>query len=218
MKILCLHGLRHSGDAMKKSMKDLIRKFTKKGIEFDFYTSPIKFIPEKSTETDKLEELNDYFQWWTATRENGLTLEKYDTIEQSLKNVLNKWNSEQYDGILGFSQGSVLTQIFAYQLQYKIIDTYEPKFIILAGASPITDTIYKQYYNNILKYPVAFISGMRDTLVKLEITNNLRKYVDPEKTIFLIHNGGHYVSTSTEIIYPLLAFIENNKSIKKIDT
>jgi len=208
MKILCLHGLRHSGDMMKKSMKDLIRKFAKKDIEFDFYTSPIKF-------TDKLAESeNEYFQWWSGTRETGLTLEKYDTIEQSINNVLAKWNSDQYDGILGFSQGSVLTQIFAYQIQNKIIDTYEPKFIILAGASPISDTIYKQYYKDTLKYPVVFIAGMRDTLVTLDITNELRKYFDPDKTLFLIHNGGHYVSTSTEIMYPLLAFINS----KKIDT
>lgn len=200
LKILCLHGFRQNTELLKKSMESTIKKLLRLNIEFDFYDSPIKY-------SNGDDETSNYRQWWSASRENILTSEKYDTIDQSLVGLKNKWESNKYDGILGFSQGSVLTQIFAYQIQNKIITIInEPKFLILVGAFSITDNNYKEYYQKQLKYKTLIITGSKDTLVKMEITLQLVKYFENSSTI--IHKGGHYFSNSSETYYLLRNFLQ----------
>ena len=198
LKILCLHGFRHSADAINKSMAGLIKKFEKKGVEFVFYNSPIIYTGDDAKDCD-------YRQWWSATRENVLTLENFDTIEESIKNLSVKWESDNYDGILGFSQGSVLTQIFAYQIQKDIIKVTPPKFIILASPFPITDNVYKDYYKDQLCYKIAVMTGSRDTLVDTSTSLSLLKYFKDSTTI--THSGGHYVSSSGETYNSLQKFL-----------
>lgn len=204
MKILCVHGFRHNSEALKESMKTLIKKFSKNGIEFHFYDSPISY---KSNDVNEIN--NEYKQWWSATRANILTLEKYDTIDESLKHLKERWEEDKYDGILGFSQGSVLVQIFAYQIQNKIICTYEPKFLILASMFAITDINHKNNYQTQLKYKTAIMAGARDTLVSMGDTLSLIKYFKNPYTI--VHTGGHYVSSSSETYYMLQKFFDECK-------
>lgn len=187
IKILCLHGLRHNSLLLRKSMDKTIKKLSKLNIEFDFFDSPIKYPTNESI---------DYRQWWTATRENALTLEKYDTIEQSINNLKQKWESSKYDGLLGFSQGSVLAQIFAYQIQNKLINIYEPKFLILICGSPISDHDYSKYYQSRLILKTLVMSGSQDPLVDINKTMELVKHL--ENVSIITHTGGHYFSTSSE--------------------
>lgn len=205
MKILCLHGYRHNVNALKKSMDELIKKLNKKQIEFDFFQSPIKYIPTKE-ELETKSTKNDYYQWWSATKENIMTNEHYDTIDESLINLTNKWKSDNYDGILGFSQGSVLIQLFIYQIQKKQIETYEPKFIILVSSYPPTDLKFIDYHQTKKHIKTIIISGTNDDLVSIDVSMNLRDHFP--NVSMLLHPGGHYVSSSTEIIYPLLKLLQ----------
>jgi len=201
IKILCLHGLRHNSQLLKKSMESTIKKLSKLGIEFDFFDSPIKYCTSENTNNEDV----DYRQWWSANRENALTIEVYDTIKESLQNLKHKWESSKYDGLLGFSQGSVLVQIFAYQIQNKIISTYDPNFLILVSSSPISDTDYKEYYKSQILYKTLIMSGSKDPLVDMNRTTTLIKYFkDPE---VIIHSGGHYFSTSSEAYQLLKNFL-----------
>ena len=202
LKILCLHGLRHNSELLKKSMERIIKKLVKFDIEFYFYDSPIKYTNDNDTD-------NDYRQWWTATKENVYILEKFDTIELSITNLKNKWDSDKYDGLLGFSQGGEIAQIFAYQIQNKIIKTYEPKFLILVSSIPITDINYNKYYQYQLNYKTLIISGSKDTLVSMDKTLSLVKYF--KEPSIIIHRGGHYFSTTSETYYRLKKFLQEFK-------
>lgn len=207
MKILCIHGFRHNSEIMKKSMQSIIKKYGKHNIEFEFYDSPIKYVQSEEDQEQQI----DYRQWWNATRHDVLTIKDYDTCEESLNNLKTKWLSDKYDGLLGFSQGSILAQIFAYQIQKKIIQIIpgnEPKFIILCSTFPISDTHYKTYYdvNDPLIIPTVLMIGSRDTLCSLEEINNMRKFFSNET--MLIHSGGHYVGTSSETTYNLLTYLK----------
>lgn len=219
IKILCIHGFRHNSELLKKSMEQVIRKMSKHNVEFDFYDSPIAYKeplevkpsdtnPSKTKRADATTgKSEDYRQWWSATRENVLKLEKYDTIDESLIHLKKKWEEERYDGLLGFSQGSVLVQIFAYQIQNKVIETYEPKFLVLVSTFAISDTTHKKNYANLLKYRTVVMTGSRDTLVGMGDTLALLQYIPNAYTI--IHTGGHYFSTSSESCYMFKKFIDD---------
>jgi alpha/beta superfamily hydrolase len=185
-------------------MESTIRKLSKLNISFDFLDSPIKY--KCITEPNSTDDSTNYRQWWSASRDNALTLENYDTVEESIKVLKDKWESDRYDGLLGFSQGSVLAQIFAYQIQNKVIETYEPKFIVLASTSPISDLKYKEYYQSQLMYRALVITGSKDTLVSMEVTLSLLKFFSDPVTI--VHTGGHYFSTSSETHYLFKEFLE----------
>lgn len=197
LKILCLHEFRQNSQLLKKTMEPTVKKLSKLNITFDFYDSPIKYQNDINS---------DYRQWWSATKENILTLKNFDTVKESIHYLKQKWESDKYDGLLGFSQGSTLVQIFAYQIQNKIINTKEPKFIILASPFPISDVEYNKYYRSQLVYKTLIITGSKDTLVSMELTLSLVKYLRNSKTI--IHTGGHYFSTSTETYYLFRKFLQ----------
>ena len=210
LKILCLHGFSHNSQLLKKSMDSTIKKLARLNIEFDFFDSPIKYNSGDYTDTE-------YRQWWSATKESALTLEKYDTIDESIKNLKDKWESDKYDGLLGFSQGSVLIQLYCYLIQNKIISTYEPKFIVLVSTSPITDIEHKKYYQSQLIYKTLIMTGSKDTFVGMDQTLSLNKFF--KNATIIIHTGGHYFSTSSETYYLFKKFletiIENNKLSEK---
>lgn len=204
LKILCLHGFKHNSKLLKKSMEETIEKLSKFNIEFDFYDSPIKYNSAEDNVVNNIDKM-DYKQWWSTTKENILTLEKFDTAEESIKNLKKKWESDKYDGLLGFSQGGVLIQIFAYQIQNKIIDTYEPKFIVIASTIEISDKNYKKYYECQLIYKTLIMVGSKDTLINMEQTLSLiRHFKDPS---IIIHSGGHYFSTTSETYYLFKNFL-----------
>lgn len=208
MKILCLHGIRHNVDVLKKNMKKLIEKYKRYDIEFEFFESPIRYINENTNNFDN-NSCDNYFQWWSSTRETFLIDKCYDTINESLLNLKQKWMSDNYDGLLGFSQGSVLSQIFVCQINKKIIDTYLPKFMILANPYPITDNNfvdYNDHIKNITSMKTIIICGTRDPLISIDIPINLMKNFNDAN--ILIHSGGHFMSSATEIMYPLLKILQ----------
>jgi len=187
-------------------MDGLIIKLNQNDIKFDFFQSPINYIPtkeEKELKTfSKETENNKYYQWWSATKENIMTNEHYDTVNESLINLKNKWESSNYDGLFGFSQGSILVQLFVYQIQINKINTYKPKFIILAGSMLPSDISFIDYHITIKQVKAIIISGTKDTLIPLEVSMSIKNHFDDAS--MLLHSGGHYVSSSTEVIYPLL--------------
>ena len=200
MKILCLHGFRHNSALLQKSMGTMMTCFKKANIEFDFLDSNISY-----TSAEPVDEKANFRQWWSATKDSVTNLTTFDTIEDSLKTVLKKWDDGKYDGILGFSQGSVLAQIFAYRIQNGIFKTYAPKFVILCSTFSITDTNEKKMYEKKLDYPCVIMYGEKDTFVTDELTLQVSAFM---ANPFLIkHKGGHYVSTTKETTDSLLEFL-----------
>lgn len=199
INILCLHGLRHNSQLLSKSMATMMKRLGKKNICFDFVESPIKYdnCTELPSERDNQSE---YKQWWSATRDNALTVDKYDTYKESLKVVADAWNKKMYHGILGFSQGSVLAQLFCY------LNDTKPQFAILCSPSSISDKELVELYKTKLNVPTCIMFGEKDALVTCDVS---LKVAENFVTVDLIkHPGGHYVSTTTETTDQLEKFIK----------
>lgn len=198
MKILCIHGLRHNKILLERSMKSLIKKF--KNDTFVFVNSKFKFENE-----------DDLFCWWNASRDNALTIEKYDNINESIEYLLNIWNNDNFDGILGFSQGSVLAQIFCYYSQNNLINLKnKPKFAILCSTSIISDISLKYLYNDKINIPLCITYGINDQIINEEHTLQISKLLSNEPYI-IVHDGGHYVSSSKNTIEKLKSFFDKIK-------
>lgn len=148
-----------------------------------------------------------------------MSLDTFDTLENSLEILLKKWNEEKYDGILGFSQGSILVQIFAFYCEIKkkihnIEISYVPKFCILSSSFIITDKNVKneiEIYSkeNKIKMPMCLMYGIKDSFIKQEETLKILNYWN--KNEIIEHKGGHYVSCTRETCEQLLNFINKYK-------
>lgn len=192
INVLCLHGFRHNASLLQKSMSELVKKLKKKNLVFDYVESPHVYISQDNSDTVEDIKTNNYRQWWSATKDSVTTLEKFDTYKESLESVTKQWNSKKYDIVLGFSQGSILAQLFCYSIENNTINTYKPKLCILASSFSITDTMLKDYYKNQLQCPVIHMYGTKDTFVLPETASKLEQYF--ANCITIKHTGGHYVS------------------------
>lgn len=193
IKILCLHGFCQNSELFKETMEPIIKKLEKYDIAFDFFESSEKY----ENSDDQLK----WKQWWSMSKQNKN--EDRELVLNHINRLKEKWQSDKYNGILGFCQGAVLVQIFAYQIQNKIIDTYDPEFIILANTFPLVT--FKNYYDKKLLYKTLFIIGSRDTLVKMEDIIDITKYF--QNGTIIMSTAGHYFSTTSETLYLLKNFI-----------
>lgn len=203
--ILVLHGFRHNSKLLQKSMDTIIRKF-KSTVNFVFYDSPIKFVDIETKDADfKTFDTSELLQWWSATKDSVLTLEKFDTYNESMKNVRDKWNSGKYDGIMGFSQGSVLAQLFCWNAQAGLIELKtKPKFAILCSTFPVTDLELKKFYKDKLNIPSVIMYGTNDTYISDTVTMAVANNIC--SPFIIKHDGGHYVSTKKNVIDELTTF------------
>lgn len=197
MKILCLHGLRQNKTILAKNMEKIIKKLGKKDIVFDFIDSPFDFIEK------------EFKQWYYASRENALTIDNYDTINESLKYIVDILNKGVYDGILGFSQGSVVCQIFLYAIENQTINVnIKPKFGLLCSTSLISDKNLVNLYKNELKTKTLILNGEKDPIISNDMTAKLAKYLN---STLHYHKGAHYICDKNSTIDIISDFIFEKK-------
>lgn len=216
INILCVHGFRSNGDLLEKSINSLVKKFSKYNIHFDFTTSPIPFINiENDGDAEDLDGEYYYKQWWTTSRSRLFDEPKYDTAYDSIKHVYDVCLKKKYDGILGYSQGSVLVQIILYLQEFpeffgeKYTDiNFNFKFGILGSTFNISDVEISKLYDYQLDTPILNIYGSNDTLVPYNISESFSNKCN--KIINYKHNGKHYIPTTKESFEVMKNFINKN--------
>jgi len=191
----------------------LTKKFAKHDIRFDYATSPTIYRDLENGEVD-IDDQN-YRQWWSTTRKGLFDEPQYDTVYKSIKYIHELCCKENYDGILGYSQGSTLVQIMLYLQEYpeffgdkyKNI-TFNFKFAVTSCTFNITDNVFKNLYDYKLTMPVLNIYGLNDELVPYrvsELFGEKCKNVTNYK-----HGGKHYVPTTKEMFDIMHNFIIKN--------
>lgn len=217
-KILCIHGFRSNGELLQKSMDSLTKKFAKYDINFEYITSPISFVDlEGDGEIEDLDGEYYYRQWWTTGRSRLFDEPKYDTLFDSIKYIYDIYSKNKYDGILGYSQGSVLTQIILYLQQYPELfeEKYKDfhfdfKFGILGSTFNISDKKISKLYDRKLNVPILNIYGSKDTLVPYNISESFSDKCDNATNYK--HSGKHYIPTTKESFEIMKIFIDKNKN------
>lgn len=213
IRILCLHGAVSTAAKLRKSMSGLIQKGKKQGILFDFLESPhpCPVVKEDKEETK---------QWWSfGTKEDLFNSKEYDTGEESLQLLRDYWlagyqehnNRYRYDGLLGFSQGSALAQIFVFDAVQRNDPKCLPKGLILSGTFEVHADKYRwdaSQLGLIDQVPVLVCSGEKDSLVTKETSVACaQKIFSPSSLTLHTHAGGHYVPSRSDSIQVVLDFI-----------
>lgn len=110
LNVLCLHGYRQSGELFK-SKTGSFRKFCKSYANFTYIDAP--HLAKPMNEGD--EEVEEQKSWWfnkddrsfKGTNQSGPAF----GFEESLKVVEEAWKSGDYQGLMGFSQGSCFVSV-----------------------------------------------------------------------------------------------------------
>jgi len=202
IRILCLHGYKQNVEIFKKSIDIMNLNFIRYNIVFDFLQSNILTSTSTSTSTS-------LYCWWSRNKDfdNFNNFDTFDTLEQSIEHLKDKWQEDKYDkydGILGFDQGGILAEIFTKRVEDGIIDTYRPSILILASIYTISTSISTPVskINNILDQIKCFtilIHGSKDNIIPLEEVFKVCNDFDNYRLV--IHHGGHFMSSTKEILY-----------------
>ena len=195
MKILFLHGYGQTQESMREAFTELEKLLE---IWYDaeccYVVAPHKVINYKGLEGHG---------WFLAKENEFFTTETYTGLIESIDKITEYIHKNgPFDGVVGFSQGSVMVSIL-------LMAEYKFKFAILIGSYPVTDTRYNMYEK--IQTPTLHIWGRKDALVTPDKSEmNYKKY--PEETrMNYVHKGSHSIpyNNQAQQIYKL--FIERYK-------
>lgn len=110
LNVLCLHGYRQSAESFRLKTGSF-RKFCKRYANFTYIDAPHLAKPMKNSDEPSEEQKS----WW-FNKDDGSFKDTYESspafgFEASLKVVENAWLSGNYQGLLGFSQGSCFISV-----------------------------------------------------------------------------------------------------------
>ncbi|MFT3692112.1 MAG: hypothetical protein QM831_03155 [Kofleriaceae bacterium] len=162
MRILALHGYHGSAEQLRRQL-DWLDVFA-----FD--------APSRA---------DGDFGWWHARDGRYVGWER---TRDAIGELLAK---HSFDGVLGFSQGAVLTSL--------LVGLFEFRFAIMIGGFPSRDPAHAEIYARTERYarPSLHIIGRADTVVPPDASRMLAARFH-EPTI-LEHAGGHVIPTSDDV-------------------
>jgi predicted esterase len=163
LKVLCLHGYRQNGDALKSKLGSF-RKFVKRYADFVFVTAPHQAPALKPDDADDPEQKS----WWfnkddgtfKGTNKDGPAV----GFEDSLKLVEKIWKEEECNGILGFSQGACFAGLIC-NLSARGMTTIKPQFAILSSGFKSGSLVHMNYYLSKNQIPSLHIFGQTDEII-----------------------------------------------------
>ena len=254
LRILCLHGykqydtqFKNRTNALRKSLKSLDIEWkyitAPHKIPFDVHLKQQKALENKMKNNDEAKQIEmskddkkikdvEYLPnarcWWRSTQDGT----KYNGIEESLKYIAHVIKDNgSFDGILGFSQGGVLSVILCLIKKYPLYfekefnlssDTIQQasnfKFVwIVSGFLPRCNEL-KPLLADILSdtqdkskliddIPLLLVYGTQDEYISTENVLNITKIFNPNNISIVEHDGGHYIAAKATEKQKYLAFL-----------
>lgn len=221
LKIMVLHSNLQSGDTFRQKTKSKLENQLGQIAELVYVTAP---HPRKEAN----------FAWWRATDQAETMV--YTGLTDSVKYINHLFNLDQFDGIIGFSQGGTLAGIIANLLADKniLVRHINLKFVVIISGFYCRD-VRQQFCRGIkwdglhsdsqvtveddrIKIPSYHVWGDKDILVDPWRSVKLARMF-AQKQIY-IHDGGHFVPNKwpvLEIKKWLYNFVSDDQfSLKKI--
>ncbi|CAF1105933.1 unnamed protein product [Adineta ricciae] len=209
-RILVLHGFYDSAQNRQYQMRNLARSM--KEIEFVFIDAPFQFVNYGFLKSPSDATNEPRYQWFSYRPEWDVTSYHYDTNKESIEYVINYINSNgPFDGLLGFSQGAIVCVTMMLNIpQWPTLPSCV-KFIIFVGCPPINDATVKANLEALNQQPdqlpTLHVSGLNDTLITREMSEEVCKYFNPSLAEFYTHKGGHYCPSDADFRQKLREFI-----------
>jgi esterase/lipase len=196
-KLLCLHGYTQNGPLLSKKMGALRKQLIKHEIECFFPTGPHTLIKSSIISDDEK-------SWWNSINNNT----EYLGLNESIENlVLYAFEHGPFDGVFGFSQGSVMAAIIASMIK--------PQYLILvSGFLPRDQNALKMIT---FAGPTLHVIGLNDVLVLPEYSRSLyNSMIQNKNSSVLEHDGGHLIPGKSEYRNSIVNWILTNSINQKL--
>lgn len=200
-RFLCLHGFRTSGQILKKQV-DKWPESVRQKLDLVFVDAPIP-----SQGKSDVEGIFDppYYEWFQFNQE-FTTYTNFDECLEYIEECMIKHGP--IDGLLGFSQGAILSAALPGLQTQGIALTKVPKvkfLIIIGGAKLKAESWAGKAYASPIECPSVHFLG-KDDFLKPHGEDLLKSVVEP----FVIHHPkGHTVPRIDEQALPtMLSFID----------
>ncbi|KAL7428137.1 hypothetical protein ACHAXH_000768 [Discostella pseudostelligera] len=223
-RILCLHGKFQSGYIFSNKIAGARRKIERE-YELHFLDGPILLPRNKDDDggcdnDDAVDNIvnDERFaprSWWLRSEDGKHTL-----VREAFDYVMQQTEVDQYDAIIGFSQGGTLATALALSGIFPNVQA-----VCTAGAPYISEAfeVASQLYNNSsssssLKdgydIPKLHLAGETDALVAVDSTRELCQKGGNGKLI--LHDQGHLFPTRSARVKEVLDFLGAALSVENI--
>ncbi|KAD6119552.1 hypothetical protein E3N88_10823 [Mikania micrantha] len=205
-RILCLHGFRTSGKILETQLK----KWPESVLEMIDFVFPDAPFP--CTGKSEVEGIFDppYYEWFQFNKE----FTEYENFNECLENIENCMiKHAPIDGLLGFSQGAILSAALPGLQAKGIALTRVPKIefiIIISGAKLKNESLAEKAYSLPIQCPSLHFLGDNDFL-KQYGTELLKSVENP---VVIHHPKGHTIPRlDDQGLVTMLKFIDRIQKI-----
>ncbi|KAK6792511.1 hypothetical protein RDI58_011592 [Solanum bulbocastanum] len=201
-RFLCLHGFRTSGAILKKQIFDKWPIQVVNKLDLVFVDAP--FPSQGKSEVEGIFD-PPYYEWYQFNKE----LKEYENFDKCLEYIQECMIKHgPFDGLLGFSQGAILSGALPGLQDTGMGLTKVPKIkylIIIGGAKMQIKSLAEKAYSPAITCPSVHFLGEKDFLKPSGI-KLLESYVDP---VVIHHPKGHTIPRFDEKgLESMLSFIE----------
>ncbi|KAI9201215.1 hypothetical protein LWI28_020200 [Acer negundo] len=201
-RFLCIHGFRTSGEILKKQVNKWPQEVLQK-IDLVFPDGP--FPAQGKSDVEGIFD-PPYYEWFQFNKE----FTEYTNFDECL-NYIEDYMIKHgpFDGLLGFSQGAILSGGLPGLQANGVALTKVPKInflIIIGGAQLKSPTVAEKAYSSPIQCPSLHFLGEKDFLKPygLELLNSC---VEP---VIIHHPKGHTIPRIDDKNLPtMLSFIES---------
>ncbi|XP_049390069.1 uncharacterized protein LOC125854532 isoform X2 [Solanum stenotomum] len=205
-RFLCLHGFRTSGAILKKQIFDKWPTQVVDKLDLVFVDAP--FPSQGKSEVEGIFD-PPYYEWFQFNKE-FTEYENFDKCLEYIEECMIKHGP--FDGLLGFSQGAILSGGLSGLQAKEVGLTKVPKIknlIIIGGAKFQNVSVAEKAYSSAITCPSLHFLGEKDYLKKYGI-ELLESCVDP---VVIHHPRGHTIPRFDEKgLESMLSFIEKVQS------
>ncbi|KAL3757700.1 hypothetical protein ACHAWU_004485 [Discostella pseudostelligera] len=217
-RILCLHGKFQSGYIFSNKIAGARRKIERE-YELHFLDGPI-LLPQTNEDDDGADNNDDNIvnderlaprSWWLRSEDGKHTL-----VREAFDYVMQQTEVDQYDAIIGFSQGGTLATALALSGMFPNVQA-----VCTAGAPYIAEAfdVASQLCNNSslkdgFDVPKLHLAGETDALVAVDSTRELCQKGGNGKLI--LHDQGHLFPTRSARVKEVLEFLGAALSVENI--
>eukprot|EP00667_Euglena_gracilis_P020723 EG_transcript_22485 len=195
-RVLCLHGWRTNAAFMTLQLRMLGSEFQRL-FELRPINAPMEALGDAPDDCLAMGIAGPYYQWWNHT--DGQYLGFEDTLDYVCR-LLRE--NHPVDGLLGFSQGAVLSLILLgmkSQGDPRLADIPLRFGICYAGFMPLDLSLHRylptretaQPGQSLLTMPVVHVAGQADAIAHPE---EVALASDPDRVLVLHHRRGHVMT------------------------
>uniref|UniRef100_A0A5B7BGR3 Serine hydrolase domain-containing protein n=1 Tax=Davidia involucrata TaxID=16924 RepID=A0A5B7BGR3_DAVIN len=205
-RFLCLHGFRTSGEILKKQVAKWPQSILQK-IDLVFVDAP--FPAQGKSDVEGIFD-PPYYEWFQFNKE-FTEYTNFDECLAYIENCMIKYGP--LDGLLGFSQGAILSAALPGLQAKGVAFAKVPKIkhlIIIGGAKLRSPSVAEKAYSSPIQCPSVHFLGETDFLKQYGI-ELLESFVDP---LVIHHPKGHTVPRLDENgLQILLSFLERIEKV-----